>query len=1383
MAALGALASSPALAQAIPSGNGSLAGMRFYDAEQLTPAAAKQNYFDGAGGTVTYNWASQKPWEITAAAAALENDPQKIFAFVKNYVRFEPRFGAQKGAVGAIIDRSGTAFDQAQLLVELLRAAGITASYQVGTLTLTGAEFTDWTGIVDATAARQFLANGGIPVEVVGSTSISSVTLGHAWVTATIGGAPVALDPSYKRMDRWAQIEVAASSGLSPAGFVSLAASATVQNDGNPYVTGVNLAGAKTVLDTAATTLLNELRGATYKDKRSEEIAGGERIRPYDDPWANKTTGTLSASWGTYEGGLPDKYRTKVAVGAATCQVQFFADEVYGRRVLFRSPKVVETGPSQPPQSIGTNAFAINEKPMPGGGCPSGPNVDGMSIAVNLPYAARAAGGAYGSWMDRSSLKQMDFGDDAQVVLGWGDAGSELQARVADDFRISEPWSVTSEGSGIPGPGSEEYYGPPRHGTPIGPAVGDAKLYAAWLAQMTRAATLLEGVSASRIQHHYTIGVVYTQIQRQVHDIDTSMFDEGDEPLVLGSHQDSATRINIDSGYSTTSLTGSTPDKLATRHLIAALGAMLEGSMFEQQMDAVDTSSTAQRLPWAQENLGTIRYHRLLPGSLAPLEYRGGTTEPLGVSCKGLQTANLGYAVIQPNDRFLGPGTTKLWTINSFQGFFPYSRRAPQSDYYMHRGCAWIAFNADASEIAHIVTSIDRELKGAGGSSKKDTNDRAAPMQADLLKDTFKDRSNIEGVDLRTGAFTYKPAPDLVVGQGEFPYSLSFQRVFQAGGATCPKCVSGWTHNFDIRATVSGGGLEGMGQTTPLALAAPLVGIKAAFEIYKADPNGLGNHLGALGVMRWLSERLTYNVVTVNQGASSETFVRVADRTFAAPPGSQSTLVQIGERYKFDANETHGRSPVWLYGTVLDPNRVKFVRTSGAGDKIEFKWLEWNPTEIPYAQNDYGSLMGFAQGFFADTWTFPQGASLTFTYCNEAPVIYSGSMSLSVPCADRLKRVGNNLGVWIDIDRLDAKSSDGRSTFVTSGRAPAANYTDIANPVEQYPYVATGFVDVAGKWRAYEWEFPSFSGRPSSAARLKRILAPVDYTGGIDANDDTVTAQSGIAKLINPLTNDKPEFGLVIADTKPPTYGTITRTPTSVTYTSNAGYSGQDMFEYKVRDASGASMWAKVYLTVTLAAPANRPPAPSNKEYVFFRVGPTIPVTTSFVNPLWEDRNSDPDGDPVDFTSTTFPIPDFEFQESDKRLKYTNPAYTYGGPRIYQYTITDPHGATGTATMSVTVPNRPPEAFDDVFVWDASTGERDADVLANDKEYDGDPVTVTTNYPGAYVSNNKIWVSGLPLDTPVTFEYTLSDGYHQVTANLTYSVIDSGGCRVGQPCN
>ena len=67
---------------------------------------------------------------IVAQAAALNHDPNQIFAFVRDHIAFEAYRDSVRGARGTLWAMAGNTLDKASLLVALLGASGYTAQYE-----------------------------------------------------------------------------------------------------------------------------------------------------------------------------------------------------------------------------------------------------------------------------------------------------------------------------------------------------------------------------------------------------------------------------------------------------------------------------------------------------------------------------------------------------------------------------------------------------------------------------------------------------------------------------------------------------------------------------------------------------------------------------------------------------------------------------------------------------------------------------------------------------------------------------------------------------------------------------------------------------------------------------------------------------------------------------------------------------------------------------------------------------------------------------------------------------------------------------------------------------------------------------------------------------
>ncbi len=275
------------------------------------------------------------------------------------------------------------------------------------------------------------------------------------------------------------------------------------------------------------------------------------------------------------------------------------------------------------------------------------------------------------------------------------------------------------------------------------------------------------------------------------------------------------------------------------------------------------------------------------------------------------------------------------------------------------------------------------------------------------------------------------------------------------------------------------------------------------------------------------------------------------------------------------------------------------------------------------------------------------------------------------------------------------------------------------------------------------------------------------------AVDDSATTTEATPVTIPVLTNDSDADGdtLTIATVTQPANGTVTHNGTTITYTPNANFTGSDSFTYTINDGHGGADTATVSVTVT---PGNNPPTATNDTAVAAEdTAVTIPVLAN---------DSDEDGDTLSVSAVTQPAHGTVTHTSDDAT-YT-PNTNYHGTDSFTYSVSDGHGGSGTAVVTITVTavnDTPLAAADNI-----TTAEDTAviiDVLANDSDVDGDTLSVNTiTQPGngMVVINPDNTVTYTPdpdfnstdsLDGTDTFTYTVSDGHGaQAAAQVTVTV-------------
>lgn len=993
-----------------------LPAVKLMTAPLVAPSAAWTYYGSGTTHTTgTTGWTSaNRPAEIKELARALGRSgaitgdayAAAVADYVRDNIQTEFRFGLSKGARGAIIDQSGTAFDQAHLMVELLRENGATATYQVGTITLNASQFYDWAGLTNAAAACQYLADGGIPATVNGASTctgltgnVSTVTMGHIWVST--GGK--LYDPAYKKHIFKSAIDLAAAMGCGTAASPTCGSTilglvpATTSVSGVQRVTNVPEASINTQLKTYAVNLQNWIQNYSATNNtvlQLDDVIGGKVIDRNASFTAGANLPYVSSVQYSWSGDIPDQYRTTLRVQMDSIDQTLFVDEMAGKRLRIWGQAAGVASYSR------TIALYAEYKPLAKSTKANATPDDAvLTLTANHPYAAN--GGAY---LDEVLQRSSYFGQAGlegytaamnvlTIVNGWGDSTEStvshfggLQSRdlgntTAED--VSSPnhlWlskldtgltvicisTTTPSAAPVRDPGCRQQH--------------QSVAAATWLAQTSRLTKLVAQISGVQPQLHHTLG------------------------YVLSGEKLPFSFLNVETGLSAASTTMSTADRNAAYLALTASLSRLEGSVFEQQFDSWDGGSSVSFL---------VRSNR----KLYPFLWVDSTNVTTALNSLSNYSASrkaeiqsyvsAGFSVVVPQNGYLGDYTSP-------------SGSGTMTLYFN----GTVAFNSAGDRVAYMVPGTLKGATAASGTSPS----TSALNSVQVLEYSLKGKKYFD-VNLGTAELTLSPPPDIVTGAGEFPMSLQYRRYYNSrraldsvysgtgggeqgtGWTSSEQTVSplggGWSHNFDISAKMDSDGFKGLGRDSAQEASAAIAALYTAYNLGSAGAS-FRTHLGTIFTMNWGIGKLANNVVIVNRPPKSSVFTRLPDDvSFSPEPGSSDVLVQVGAR-QFSTWLGNGAS-CYTY------NNAGYLLTASDG----------TATNLAY-ENTSICNRNVAR---VTSMTFSNGIKLSFAPSSDTSRTAIASVS-------------NSLGRSLSLDSSEVDDEIGRKVLIRSGpQSDTSTYT------------------------------------------------------------------------------------------------------------------------------------------------------------------------------------------------------------------------------------------------------------------------------------------------------------------------------------------------------
>ncbi len=179
-----------AVGQPKPDAHYSPAGFRLHPAQPATRAlslAKNPMHPSGPVGKAVHPLQLNGPDDATDPyivnqAQALGNDPNQIFAFVRDQIAYNVYAGSLRGARGTLWSQAGNALDRASLLMALLKAAGYSPQYVQGKLSKVQAQSLIVAMFQGTYAFTGCLPPGSAVADPANDPTLLGIVENHYWV-------------------------------------------------------------------------------------------------------------------------------------------------------------------------------------------------------------------------------------------------------------------------------------------------------------------------------------------------------------------------------------------------------------------------------------------------------------------------------------------------------------------------------------------------------------------------------------------------------------------------------------------------------------------------------------------------------------------------------------------------------------------------------------------------------------------------------------------------------------------------------------------------------------------------------------------------------------------------------------------------------------------------------------------------------------------------------------------------------------------------------------------------------------------------------------------------------------------------------------------------
>ena len=894
--------------------------------------------------------------QIQALANGLQNNPQQIFDYVHDHIKFVLYFGSKKGAQLTLLEKSGNDFDQCALLVALLSAAGYSnnVAYQFGwqwipyndpygynydlqhwwQLTLNN---TNWTNTY--TYLGDLCGKRGYPMTFYLSDG-NTFEIQRTWVALTIGSTIYKLDPAFKISQQVSGISLTNAMG---SGSISndLLSAAGGTDTGN-YAQSLSESAVRNKLTTYTTNLLNYIQN-NKPNNSVQQVLGGWQIVPAYNPWDYTTNtefyvddfgGQMPVLSWTYE---PTNMMSTLAVSFAGTNYQCFIPQLQGQRLslTFSNNGVAQLWQDDTllaqratsGSSGSTNVVLTVTHPVGSWDyvnnlfVPNPTNLANMTVTNSYQRTNSTYAIMYAFEPDWGWLQQRENKLDAYLQAGFTNSSRQ----------------VTSETLNIMGLN--------------------------WMLQTEQAEGMLAAQLGILPQYYHRLGRMAQETGNGYY-VDIYMQSTGEYP----SGGDDATHL-----------------QLANAHfdLVSLFGSSLEYGIIEQlQNTNLVAASTVKMLQIANTN-GQAVYLASSTNWTTAFNVQSHLTAGSYSSTTLAVIGNLissGYYVLLPQN-----GSNHVAGTTGWAGYGYEARQAA---------------NGQATDSQMIIAGgyhggyVSDPTAVANTSYTEATGDNQ-PTYFDITPFLTPAPTIADPVDTAAGTFQVENT-DLSLGQAE-PHGITLSRYYNGTRrfSNPAGMAGGWIHNYSVTANNVAAPQACLGGSTPAQAASMLTATAAAIAVYNGGYPNPKNWLATALISKWGIDQLTKSGVSVSLGKDTVQFVKQPNGAFTPPANCTMTLAQNGSAYSLQmrhGNTFNFNSLGWLNTIVDQYNNTLTVTYTNANVKTVSDWkgraLTFNYTGTPQRLTSVSDGTRTVSYAYSTTYN-PQGDLASFTDAEGKATTYS----------------------------------------------------------------------------------------------------------------------------------------------------------------------------------------------------------------------------------------------------------------------------------------------------------------------------------------------------------------------------------------------------------